>query len=139
MNPEDVPANRASAHGWQHRGAVDLVVAHEGGVSFGAEINAADGIAISSQRYLDTIRRHNPVFADKMLRGRTPTDNFFATVAAAERVNWVRCIGVGENGSGQLLAAVRAASSVTSAKLSSLLNAIRFGLSKVAALPTPLA
>ena len=76
------------------------------GVSFGAEINAADGIAISSQRYLDTIRRHNPVFADKMLRGRTPTDDFFATVAAAERVNWVRCIGSEENdGSGRLLAA----------------------------------
>ena len=86
--------------------SLQVIAAAVPGVSFGAEINAADGIAISSQTYLDTIRRHNPVFADKMLRGRTPTDNFFATVAAAERVNWVRCIGVGENdGSGRLLAA----------------------------------
>ena len=89
--------------------SLQVIAAAVPGVSFGAEINAADGIAISSQRYLDTIRRHNPVFADKMLRGRTPTDDFFATVAAAERVNWVRCIGVEENdGSGTLLAAVRA-------------------------------
>ena len=89
--------------------SLQVIAAAVPGVSFGAEINAADGIAISSQRYLDTIRRHNPVFADKMLRGRTPTDDFFATVAAAERVNWVRCIGSEENdGSGTLLAAVRA-------------------------------
>ena len=86
--------------------SLQVIAAAVPGVSFGAEINAADGIAISSQRYLDTIRRHNPVFADKMLRGRTPTDDFFATVAAAERVNWVRCIGSEENdGSGRLLAA----------------------------------
>ena len=79
------------------------------GVSFGAEINAADGIAVSSQTYLDTIERCNPYFFERMLSGKRPVDDFFATVAAAERVNWVRCIGVGENdGSGTLLRAVRA-------------------------------
>ena len=76
------------------------------GVSFGAEINAADGIAVSGQTYLDTIERCNPYFFERMLSGKRPVDDFFATVAAAERVNWVRCIGVGENdGSGRLLAA----------------------------------
>ena len=76
------------------------------GVSFGAEINAADGIAVSSQTYLDTIERCNSYFFERMLRGKTPVDDFFATVAAAERVNWVRCIGSEENdGSGRLLAA----------------------------------
>ncbi len=76
------------------------------GVSFGAEINAADGIAVSGQTYLDTIERCNPYFFERMLSGKRPVDDFFATVAAAERVNWVRCIGVEENdGSGRLLAA----------------------------------
>ena len=76
------------------------------GVSFGAEINAADGIAISSQTYLDTIERCNPYFFERMLSGKRPVDDFFGTVAGAERVNWVRCIGSEENdGSGRLLAA----------------------------------
>jgi len=80
-----------------------------GGVSFAAEINAASGVAISSQTYLDTIERCNPYFFERMLAGKTPVDDFFATVAAAERVNWVRCVGTGEDdGSGKLLAAVRA-------------------------------
>lgn len=79
------------------------------GVSFAAEINAASGVAISSQTYLDTIERCNPYFFERMLAGKTPVDDFFATVAAAERVNWVRCVGTGEDdGSGKLLAAVRA-------------------------------
>ena len=43
------------------RRLLQVIAAAVPGVSFGAEINAADGIAISSQRYLDTIRRHNPL------------------------------------------------------------------------------
>ena len=86
--------------------ALQQIAAAVPGVSFGAEINAADGIAISSQTYLDTIERCNPYFFERMLSGKKPADDFFATVAAAERVNWVRCIGVGEDdGSGRLLAA----------------------------------
>lgn len=44
---------RASAHGWQHRGAVDLVVAHEGGVSFGAEkrLRVQQNLAVLEKRY----------------------------------------------------------------------------------------
>ena len=86
--------------------ALQQIAAVVPGVSFGAEINAADGIAVSGQTYLDTIERCNPYFFERMLRGKKPADDFFATVAAAERVNWVRCIGVGEDdGSGRLLAA----------------------------------
>ena len=87
--------------------ALQQIAAAVPGVSFGAEINAADGIAVSSQTYLDTIERCNPYFFERMLSGKRPVDDFFATVAAAERVNWVRCIGVEENdGSGRLLAAL---------------------------------
>ena len=86
--------------------ALQQIAAAVPGVSFGAEINAADGIAVSGQTYLDTIERCNPYFFERMLSGKRPVDDFFATVAAAERVNWVRCIGVEENdGSGRLLAA----------------------------------
>lgn len=44
---------RASAHGWQHRGAVDVVVAHEGGVSFGAEkrLRVQQNLAVLEKRY----------------------------------------------------------------------------------------
>ena len=86
--------------------ALQQIAAAVSGVSFGAEINAADGIAVSGQTYLDTIERCNPYFFERMLSGKRPVDDFFATVAAAERVNWVRCIGSEENdGSGRLLAA----------------------------------
>ena len=86
--------------------ALQQIAAAVPGVSFGAEINAADGIAVSGQTYLDTIERCNPYFFERMLSGKRPVDDFFATVETAERVNWVRCIGVEENdGSGRLLAA----------------------------------
>jgi len=89
--------------------SLQVIAAAVPGVSFGAEINAADGIAVSGQTYLNTIERCNPYFFERMLSGKRPVDDFFATVAAAERVNWVRCIGSEENdGSGRLLAAVRA-------------------------------
>ena len=86
--------------------ALQQIAAAVPGVSFGAEINAADGIAVSGQTYLDTIERCNPYFFERMLKGKKPVDDFFGTVAGSERVNWVRCIGVEENdGSGRLLAA----------------------------------
>ncbi|MBZ9539958.1 glycosyltransferase [Modicisalibacter tunisiensis] len=44
---------RAAAQGWHHRGALDVVVAHEGGVSFGAEkrLRVMQNLGVLEARY----------------------------------------------------------------------------------------
>lgn len=44
---------RAAAHGWQHKGALNVVVAHQGGVSFGDEkrLRVKQNLAVLEKRY----------------------------------------------------------------------------------------
>ena len=44
---------RAEAHHWQHRGALNVVVAHQGGISFGSEkrLRVKQNLVIIEQRY----------------------------------------------------------------------------------------
>ncbi|MFJ4157045.1 glycosyltransferase family 2 protein [Pseudomonas sp. NPDC089752] len=52
---------RAREHGWRHMGAPNVFVAHQGGISFGAEkiMRVAHNNAILRQRYPDASARYN--------------------------------------------------------------------------------
>lgn len=52
---------RARAHGWRHMGAPNVFVAHQGGVSFGAEkiLRVAQNNALLRKRYPDASARYN--------------------------------------------------------------------------------
>ena len=86
--------------------ALERVAAAAPGACFGADVNSDDGVVVSHQRYLDVVREHNAPFFDKMLRGKSVAADFWGTLAASPRVNWVRCIG--GDGGVDLLEAVRA-------------------------------
>ncbi|KHL71423.1 glycosyl transferase, partial [Pseudomonas putida] len=52
---------RAREHGWRHMGAPNVFVAHQGGISFGAEkaLRVAHNNAILRKRYPDASARYN--------------------------------------------------------------------------------
>ena len=52
---------RAREHGWRHMGAPNVFVAHEGGISFGAEktLRVAQNNALLRKRYPDASARYN--------------------------------------------------------------------------------
>tara|TARA_R110001599_G_scaffold60939_3_gene169258 strand:+ start:19846 stop:22332 length:2487 start_codon:yes stop_codon:yes gene_type:complete len=60
---------RAEAHHWQHRGALNVVVAHQGGISFGSEkrLRVKQNLVIIEQRYphssqaFDTCLQQDPM------------------------------------------------------------------------------
>ncbi|HAA44929.1 MAG: glycosyl transferase family protein [Halomonas sp. 54_146] len=65
---------RAHANGRHHRGALDVVVAHQGGVSFGDEkrLRVKQNLAVLEKRYPNAERRfHACLKADPMRPGRT--------------------------------------------------------------------
>ena len=63
---------------------------------------------ISAKSYLDIVEYYNEYFFERMLKGKQPSADFYATVAAAEKVNWVRVVAPDDAGSHNLLAKVRA-------------------------------
>ncbi|WP_346796462.1 glycosyltransferase [Halomonas sp. Bachu 37] len=65
---------RAHANGRHHRGALDVVVAHQGGVSFGDEkrLRVKQNLEVLEKRYPNAERRFNACLkADPMRPGRT--------------------------------------------------------------------
>lgn len=65
---------RAHAHGRHHLGALDVVVAHQGGVSFGDEkrLRVKQNLEVLEKRYPEAERRFNACLkADPMRPGRT--------------------------------------------------------------------
>lgn len=65
---------RAHANGRHHRGALDVVVAHQGGVSFGDEkrLRVIQNLKVLEKRYPESERRFNACLrADPMRPGRT--------------------------------------------------------------------
>lgn len=87
---------RARAHGWRHMGAPNVFVAHQGGVSFGAEkiLRVAQNNALLRKRYPDASARYNvftlrdPIKPARDALQRARLAKLASLSAAAREASW---------------------------------------------------